>query len=244
MIIDINLSLVGMSIVLLSLAADISRCCKIKSDILNIVFPILSIVLALAVGSIFPKILARYNAEKIGIATLPSIIKFAAVFKVVIKFLLNISNRIIKLFNVQHIENRYIKTDGIDFLLSNENTSPLPNNSRRFVSNIMDFTERKISQVMVSLSEIFAVDLDLPKEKIIKRIIATKYSRVPIYRGNINNIVGIIYTKNLAVAWRNSGIIVLEDLIYHAYYVPENAKISEILKELKKRTPSYRDSCI
>jgi hypothetical protein len=63
-----------------SLAADISKFCKIKSDILNIAFPILSIVLALLVGSVFPKTLARYNAEKIGIAVLPAIIKFATVF--------------------------------------------------------------------------------------------------------------------------------------------------------------------
>jgi hypothetical protein len=51
------------------------------------------------------------------------------------------------------------------------------------------------------------------KKKTIKCIIATKYSRVLVYIGNINNIVGIIYTKNLAVAWYNSGIIVLEDLL-------------------------------
>ncbi|GHT05822.1 hypothetical protein AGMMS5026_00970 [Endomicrobiia bacterium] len=70
----------------------------------------------------------------------------------------------------------------------------------------MDFAERKILQIMMPLSDIFAVDLDLPKEK-------PKYSRVSVYRGNINNIVGIIYTKNLAVACRNFGIIVLEDLI-------------------------------
>jgi CBS domain containing-hemolysin-like protein len=57
---------------------------------------------------------------------------------------------------------------------------------------------------------------------------------VPVYRGNINNIVGIIYTKNLAVVWRDSRIIVLEDLIYPVYYAPENAKISKILKEFKK----------
>jgi hypothetical protein len=43
---------------------DISKCCKIKSDILSAVFPILSIVLAFLVGSVFPKTLARYNSEK------------------------------------------------------------------------------------------------------------------------------------------------------------------------------------
>ncbi|MDR0800365.1 MAG: CNNM domain-containing protein [Endomicrobium sp.] len=232
MIISIDLSLVGMGIVLSSLAVDVSMCYEIKSDILNMIFPFISIVLALTIGSILPKTLARYNSEKIALAVLPTVIKFAAVFKVFIGLLLRISNRIIKLFGTR-AESQYMKADEIDFLLSNENTSPLSGDSRKLVSNIMDFTERKMSQVMIPLFEIFAVDLDLPEEKIIKSIIETKYSRVPVYRGNINNIVGIIYTKNLAVAWRSSRIIVLEDLIYPAYYVPKDTKVSKILKEFK-----------
>jgi CBS domain containing-hemolysin-like protein len=165
MIIGICLSLVGMGVVLASLATYISRCCKIKFDILNIVFSILSIILALLVGSTFPKTLARYNTEKIGIVMLPEVIKFAASFKVVIRFLLDISNRVIKFFNVQHIESLYIKAAEIDFLLSNENTLPLPDDLRKLVSNIMGFAERKMSQVMAPLSETFAVDMYLPKEK-------------------------------------------------------------------------------
>jgi len=85
-------------------------------------------------------------------------------------------------------------------LLSNENTSPLPRDSRKLVSNIIDFAEVKISQVMVLLSEIFTVDFDLPKDKIIKSIIKAGYSKVPVYRKNINNILGIMYVKDLVIA--------------------------------------------
>lgn len=66
---------------------------------------------------------------------------------------------------MQYIESQHIRTDEIDFLLSNENISTLPDDSRKLVSNIIDFAERKISQIMVPVSEIVAVDLDLPKEK-------------------------------------------------------------------------------
>jgi CBS domain containing-hemolysin-like protein len=231
-IIGMNLSLVGMSVVLLSLETDISKYYGIKSDILNISFPFISIILALILGNIFPKTIARYNAEKIGITILPTIIKFTMIFKIVINFLLNISDRITKLF-IKKKESQHIKAAEIDFLLSNEKTSPLSADSRKFISNIMDFTERKISQVMVPLSGIFALDIDLPKEEIIKRIIETKYSRVPIYKGNISNIVGIIYAKDLAIAWRNFKVIVVEDLIHSAYYVSENSKINNVLKEFK-----------
>jgi CBS domain containing-hemolysin-like protein len=232
MIIGMNLSVVGMSIILSSLALDISEYYKININILNFSFPILSIVLALTIGSIFPKTIARYNSEKWGIFVLPTIIRLASFFRILIDFLLTISNKIMKLF-LRRKESRHIKADEIDFLLSDKNTSPLSDESRKLVSNIMDFKNMKVSQVMVPVSDIFAVDIDLSKDEMIKRIINTKYSRVPVYSKNISNVIGIIYTKELAVAWRNSDIIIIEDLIRPAYFAPENAKISKVLKEFK-----------
>ena len=72
MIIGMNLSVVGMSIILSSLALDMSEHYKININILHFSFPILSIVLALTIGSIFPKTIARYNSEKWGIFVLPT----------------------------------------------------------------------------------------------------------------------------------------------------------------------------
>jgi Mg2+/Co2+ transporter CorB len=98
MIIGMNLSVVGMSIVLSSLATDIAQRYKINISILDFSFPILSIVLALTIGSILPKTIARYNYEKWGIFVLPVIIKIASFFRIPIDFLLTISNKIMKLF--------------------------------------------------------------------------------------------------------------------------------------------------
>jgi CBS domain containing-hemolysin-like protein len=97
----------------------------------------------------------------------------------------------------------------------------------------MDFKDRRVSQVMVPRSEIFAVNIKDGKEAIIKKIIDTEFSRVPVYRENLNNIIGVIYSKDLAIAWRSSDVIAVEDLIRPVHYVPENAKVSKILKEFR-----------
>lgn len=232
MIVGINLSLVGMGVVLSSLEADGAHYYDINSKILAVYFPVISIILALIFGNIFPKTIARYNSQKIGMFVLPLLIKFSSKFKFIINFLLTISNAIVKVF-VKGKETQHVKAHEIDFLLSNENTSPLPEDSREIASNIMDFSENKISQVMMPISEVFAIDIGLPKEEIIRRIIENRYSRVPVYREDINNIIGMIYAKDLAFVWRNSKVIVLEDLIRSACFVPENARISRILKEFK-----------
>lgn len=232
MMIGMNLSLVGMGVVISSLSYDVMNDFDIQNNYLTIAFPAASIILALVFGNIFPKTIARYNSEKIGLTVLPVVVKLSKALRLFNGILSKISNKILEiLFNKKEMQS--VKADEIDFLLSNENTSPLPDDSRELISNIMDFSERRISQVMVPISDIFAVNLDDGKESIIKQIIDTEFSRVPVYKGNLNNIIGIIYSKDLAVAWRSSDIIVIEDLIRPIHYVPENAKVSKMLKEFK-----------
>jgi putative hemolysin len=232
MMIGMNMSVVGMGVVVSSLAFDVTALTDINNNILIIAFPVVSIVIALIFGNIFPKTFARYNAEKVGLAVLPAVVKISKALKFVNTFLSKISNGVLKVF-FKKKEIAHVKADEIDFLLSNENTSPLPDDSRELVSNIMDFSERRVAQVMVPKSEIFAVNVEDGKEAIIKQIIDTEYSRVPVYKGNLNNIIGIIYSKDLAVAWRSSDVVAIEDLIRPVHYVPETAKVSRILKEFK-----------
>ncbi|MCL2145006.1 MAG: hemolysin family protein [Endomicrobia bacterium] len=232
MMIGMNLSLVGMGVTASSLALDISEVFGLQSKFLVFIFPAVSIIIALVAGNIFPKTFARYNAEKVGLAVLPPVVKISRLLKFLNTFLSAIANRILKTF-FKKKETQHVKADEIDFLLSNENTSPLPDDSRELVSNIMDFSDRRVSQVMVPRSEIFAVNIADGKEAIIKQIIDTEFSRVPVYKESLNNITGIIYSKDLAVAWRSSDIIAIEDLIRPVHYVPENAKVSRILKEFK-----------
>jgi CBS domain containing-hemolysin-like protein len=82
-------------------------------------------------------------------------------------------------------EIEYVKVHEIDFLISSENTFLSPEDSRKIVGNIINFLENKVSRVMMPISEVFAIDIELPEE-IIKRIIDNRYSRVPVYKGNIN----------------------------------------------------------
>jgi putative hemolysin len=77
------------------------------------------------------------------------------------------------------------------------------------------------------------VNLDQPTEKIIEQMIEKEYSRVPVFRGNLDNIVGIIYSKDLALAWRGGALFVIDDLVRPAYFVPGSARVDKVLREFK-----------
>jgi putative hemolysin len=242
MIIGMNLSLIGLGITASSISADLdyaefpfSKTALFQKlrPYLYIVLPAFSIIAALLFGNIFPKTFAKYNSYKIAPKVFPIIIRFSKICGGFSKLLSKTGMKIVRLASKDK-ENFSIQAGEIDFLLSNKITSPLPQHSREIVSKIMDFPDRKVSQVMISRSKIFAVNLNDDKENIINSIIDSKYSRIPAYRENLNNIAGIIYARDLAFAWKNSDIIALEDLIRPAYFVPENAKVNDILKEFKK----------
>jgi CBS domain containing-hemolysin-like protein len=87
---------------------------------------------------------------------------------------------------------------------------------------------------MIPRARIQAVNLDQEPQAVIAQIIEKEYSRVPVYRGNLDNIVGIIYSKDLALAWRGGSLFLIDDLVRPAYFVPDSARVDQVLREFKK----------
>jgi CBS domain containing-hemolysin-like protein len=67
-----------------------------------------------------------------------------------------------------------------------------------------------------------------------EEIISARFSGVPVYKDSINNIIGIITAKDIALALRNDNILMINDIIRPVYYVPETAYIKQILVEFQK----------
>jgi putative hemolysin len=78
-----------------------------------------------------------------------------------------------------------------------------------------------------------AVNIEQPPELVISQIIEKGYSRVPVYKGNLDNIVGIIFSRDLALALRGGALFLIDDLIRPAYFVPETALVDHILRDFK-----------
>ncbi|MDR2772359.1 MAG: hemolysin family protein, partial [Elusimicrobiota bacterium] len=230
----VNLLVVAVSILATSIAADLNFS---GAPILffvekDLILPAAAVIATLIIGNIIPKTIARYNAQKISEFVLPFVVRCAKAFKFAVTIISTIATALVLRIS-RGRESTSVKADEIDFLLSNEITSPLPDYSRQIISKIMDFSERKVFQVMTPRDDLFAVDINQSRESTIKKIIESQYSRVPVYNGHLSNVVGIIYSKDLAIAWNNSDIIILQDMIRSAFFVPQQASISQILKEFK-----------
>lgn len=234
MIVWMNLSVVAIGVSTTSMGLDIINLYNLDKALWISIIPVIAIVVTLIFTNLIPKSFGRYKADKFAIKALPIVIKFTHITRYVNDFLVSISNDILKLFGRKTQEPKLMQPDEVEFLLSNENVSPLSKMSRSIINRIIEFRKTKITQVMISKSEILAVNIEQPREKLMSEIIDTQFSRIPVYRDSIDNIIGIVTAKDIAMAWRNGEVLAIEDLIRPVYYVPETAYVKQILLEFKK----------
>jgi CBS domain containing-hemolysin-like protein len=101
------------------------------------------------------------------------------------------------------------------------------------IKSIFEFTDTTVKEIMVPRTDIVAVELSTPRDTLINMLIEEGFSRIPVYEGSTDNIVGIIYTKDLLSMLEYRDLIILQDIIRPAYFVPETKKISSLLRELQ-----------
>ncbi len=106
---------------------------------------------------------------------------------------------------------------------------------QELISSIFEFSNTTAKEIMVPRTDVIAVEMNTPREKLIRIVTGEGYSRMPVYKETIDNIVGIIYTKDLISLLEHRDLIVLHDIIRPAYFVPDAVKISQLMRDLQER---------
>ena len=106
---------------------------------------------------------------------------------------------------------------------------------RELINKVFAFESRRVSEIMTPRERIFALDLDTPVDRIIAEVAHGHYSRVPVYRGNSNNIVGMLRAKDLVARRLESAPPRLERLIREPYFVPPGKTLGELFDEMRRR---------
>lgn len=106
---------------------------------------------------------------------------------------------------------------------------------KQIMDSVLTFTHRQVKEVMVPRTNIIGFDIHTPASQIIQTAVDTGYSRMPVYKSDLDHIAGIVYIKDVLALEENRDLIILSDLLRPAYFVPETKLISELLRELQKQ---------
>lgn len=105
---------------------------------------------------------------------------------------------------------------------------------RRILKNILEFGQTRVKDIQKSREDVIAIDIRKNPKEVIRFVTNSSRSRIPVYQESLDNIVGIIYIRDLLTAWRNEGLILIPDLLRPAYFVSEEMLVSELLREFRK----------
>jgi CBS domain containing-hemolysin-like protein len=105
----------------------------------------------------------------------------------------------------------------------------------QIIQNAFDFSELTAQQVMVPRKNIFALDIETPKDEILKEVIDNGYSRIPVYEDDIDNVLGFVFAKDVFQANIEHPDWQLKDLLRPVQYVYNSAKLNRVLKDFQTK---------
>ncbi|MBX9852654.1 MAG: hemolysin family protein [Cytophagaceae bacterium] len=206
----------------------------------NIALPtafVLITVLHIVFGELAPKSLAIQKSEKVTLSIVHPLRWFYVVFRPFIWFLNGFANLILKWMGISIASNTDTHSaEELRHLLEQGKVSgAIPANEHELLKNVFNFNLITAKQIMVPRTSINAIDVEMTHEEIINKIIKDGYSRMPVYKETIDNIIGMVYTKDLLRMMNLKESIDIQQVIRPAFFIPQTKKISELLKELQAR---------
>jgi CBS domain containing-hemolysin-like protein len=105
-----------------------------------------------------------------------------------------------------------------------------------FTEKVFSFGDRSVADVMVSRPELVAISADLPTDEVLAAVVDSPYTRYPVYRETLDDIVGILHVRDLFSAFHGAGAgeVRIADVLRPAYLVPETKKLDDLLTDLRR----------
>lgn len=162
---------------------------------------------------------------------------FYFVFSPFIWLLNKSSNLLLQLMGVKKTGEEEVHTEEeLRLILTeSEEGGAIKPSENELIQNVFDFDDRIVKQIMVPQNRVTAIDIEaLDKDGIVQKISEEGFSRYPIYLGDIDNIIGVIYAKDLFKELISKRFKSIKDTIRPAHFVPESMKINDLLRDFQK----------
>lgn len=189
----------------------------------------------LVFGELVPKRIAMKYSEKLAYMTVGIIRILSIITLPFVKLLTFSTNSISKLFGVTGEEEEEVSEEEIKMMIDvGEENGTIEKGEKEMINKIFEFNDRVVSEIMIPRIQVYALDMELTINEAIEILNEdTRYSRVPIYDENIDNIRGIVYLKDMLLTQKNKNTK-LKTIAREATYVLESVYIDDVFKELKK----------
>ena len=205
------------------------------------VIAILIVLLALvtySLSELLPRRIAVLHENGIAFASIGAVNFILLVMKPMTAAASAIVFIMLKVFR-QRIEvdyNEYSEEDIVSMLEAGQEKGELKEEGKKMITGVFAFDDLLAYEVMTPRTDVFAIDIDDPPEEYIDTLMELRYSRIPVYEGDSDDIIGILYIKDYLIQARTSGFdnVDIRSILRTPYFVPDTKNIDSLFFELQK----------
>ncbi len=193
-------------------------------------------VVILIFGEITPKIIATNNSTSISKKVITPIYVFTMITKPIILILMGISRLINRILGIEVNETSQLMTEKDIISYVNVGTAEgiIEHEEKNMIESIVTFGETLAREVMTPRTSLFALSGEAQIKDILEETIENGYSRIPVFNEGIDDILGILYTKDLLIAIKENKLeSPVKDFIREAFFIPETKSILSVLEDFK-----------
>ena len=189
----------------------------------------------LVFGELVPKRLAMKYYEKISYATIGVIRGISVITAPFVKLLTVSTNMVSKIFGVGEAEEEIVTEEEIKMMIDEgEEKGTIERGEKMLLNNVFEFNDIIVSEIMTPRTEMFAIDINDNLEELLDKIDEFKYSRIPVYDEDIDDIKGILFVKDILRPLKEHKKINIKAIMREPYFIPESKDIDELFKEMQQ----------
>lgn len=197
-----------------------------------------SLIFLMALGEMLPRRIAMQHAEGVLMTTAGSIKAVNVLLKPVTSCIAGLSILFLKLFKQRADlnDNEYSEEDIVDMLEAGQESGELKEEGKKMITGIFAFDDILAYEIMTPRTDVFAIDINDPPEEYIDELMELKFSRIPVYEDDSDNIIGILNIKDYLIQARQLGFdnVDIRAILRTPYFVPETKNIDSLFFELQK----------
>ena len=192
------------------------------------------------VGELMPKGIALSFADRVSLAVSTPVRAFFVVFKPFIWLLQRSSEAGQRLLGIDPLATQgeaHSEAELKMLLEVSTEHGEIEQDEREMLYKVFDFADKEASAVMVSRPEVVALSVEMPPEEALGAVLGSPYTRYPVFRESLDDIVGVLHVRDLVSALNDRGIadVELAELLRPAYVVPETKDLAALLGEFRRR---------
>lgn len=208
------------------------------NEISMVVITIILSYFTLVFGELVPKRIALKKSEGIALHSVKPIYFISIIAKPFIKILSLSTGLVLKLTgnNDSDIEDTVSEEEIKALIHRSTEDGLIDDDEKEMLCKVFEFNDRIAKEIMTSRSDTFLIDIDDDFKDVLDKILELNYSRIPVYKDDIDNIIGILYVRDLLAKAREVGFdnINIESILHKPYFVPETKRTNDLFKVLKE----------